>query len=131
MGSGQVKSVVREPRPMYAKLDGHTVVICTSLAEWLPWGMEHLEHGDGKSRQVAFDQLDEKRIDVSTVFVGLNVGILDGPKWFETAVFCDKGYDDPLHGQRQLYATWEEAESGHASMVAAVFCELARRKENS
>ena len=114
-------------RPMYAKLDGHTVVVCANLAEWMPWALEHIENSDGKSRTVAFNEFDNERVLVSTVFVGMNHGVISGPMWFETRVLCEDS-NDALHGRGSRAATWEDAERCHAQAVADVEEELLRRK---
>jgi len=53
---------------------------------------------------------------VSTIFLGLDYQFGDGPPLiFETLVF-----DGKLDQQMMRYSTWEEAERGHARMVAQV-----------
>ena len=53
---------------------------------------------------------------VSTIFLGLDHSFGgDTPILFETIVF-----EGPLDGEEARYATWDEAEKGHAAMVERV-----------
>ena len=64
--------------------------------------------------QVALDFVDGAR--VSTVFLGIDRAYLDHvPIVFETMVF-----GGPCHQDTRRYSTWDEAERGHAEMVALV-----------
>lgn len=55
---------------------------------------------------------------VSTVFLGMNHNYFgDEPLLFETMIFADDLED--IAGYTERYATWEEAEAGHARAVAA------------
>lgn len=66
-----------------------------------------------EERRVARDEVGDRT--VSTVFLGINHGLVDGPPvLFETMVFGPEGEE---HCQR--YSTWEEAAAGHAAVVAA------------
>lgn len=73
----------------------------------------------------AFNDMDARRVArtgvgdsvaVSTVFLGMDHGFReDGlPLLFETMVF-----GGPMDGDEDRYATWSEAEAGHARKVAA------------
>lgn len=54
--------------------------------------------------------------EVSTVFLGSNHNLYDGPpEIFETLVF-----GGPLDQEMERYSTWDEAVSGHAAMVDRV-----------
>ena len=77
----------------------------------LAWG-RWLEKGD---RIVAKTEVGDTKI--STVFLGLDHSFSgDGPPiLFETMVF-----GVPLDGEMNRYATWDEAEKGHAVMVERV-----------
>ena len=86
-------------------LKGHEAVPA-DLMEWAQW----FETAD---RTVAKAQLPGD-VSVSTVFLGLNHDFLgDGPPiLFETMIF-----GGPLDLEEARYATWDEAEEGHAAMV--------------
>ena len=88
----------------WARLEGHAVVSTNNL----PIGAFK------KDRRVASDTVGEA--DISTVFLALNHGDPDGKAlWFETMVFGGE------HDQWQdRYETWEQAETGHRRVVAAL-----------
>ncbi len=87
-------------------LKGHEAVP-TDLMTWARW----FEKGD---RIVAKDTVGEVR--VSTVFLGLDHSFGTGPLLlFETMIF-----GGPLDGDMDRYTTWEQAEAGHAAMLAKV-----------
>ena len=89
-------------------LDGHTPVACDDVMAWRHW----METAD---RRVANQRRGGVR--VSTVFLGLNHNWGGGrPLLFETMVF-----GGPHDENQNRYATWEEAEAGHAAMCARVF----------
>ena len=89
-----------------AILDGHKVVPC-DLMTWTKWF-------GTSNRIVAKTSLGVA--EVSTVFLGLDHRFGEGePLWFETMVFGGVLGDEQDH-----YTTWEEAEKGHAEMVARV-----------
>ena len=91
----------------YYILDGKRAV-AAGLMVWARW----YETAD---RKVA--NTERKGIRVSTVFLGLDHGWGEGPpQIFETLVFG--GEHD---GDMDRYATWEEAEAGHAAMCAKVW----------
>jgi hypothetical protein len=86
-------------------LDGRTPVPCEDLFTWGKW----LQTTD--QRRVAFTTT--RTAEVSTVFLGLNHQYGSGPPLlFETMIFggTHDGYSD-------RYATWDEAEAGHARAV--------------
>lgn len=89
------------------KLHGHEPVPC-SLLDYAA----ALE--DVKSRIVAQDHVGD--VLVSTVFLGIDHQWGDGPPLlFETIVF-----GGPHDQAQERYSTWEEAEKGHAAMLAKV-----------
>jgi len=89
-------------------LKRHEAVLCDDLLEWAT------AFEDGKSRIVCRTTIGDS--DVSTVFLALDHQWGDGPPLlFETMVF-----GGPLDQEQERYATWEEAEAGHASMVERV-----------
>lgn len=70
-------------------------------------------------RKVALTEVDG--FVVSTIFLVINHQFLEGPPLlFETMVFRREG-DKLGDGLAQLrYSTWEQAEAGHAELVAMV-----------
>jgi hypothetical protein len=95
---------------MYYILDWHTPIPVADVVTWGRW----YETGD---RTVKKDRIDEgSQVEVSTVFLGLDYNWCDGPPiLFETMVF-----GGPLADEMDRYATWDEAEAGHAAMVQRV-----------
>lgn len=100
--------------PRYYVLVGRTPI----AVDMLSWA-EALEkrHRDGRTTgtdpwRVAGDELDG--CDVSTVFLGLDHRFGGGgdPILFETMIF-----GGPLDGQQWRYATYDQAERGHAEAV--------------
>jgi hypothetical protein len=95
-------------------------VVIDDLFAWADW----METAD---RQIALDKFEG--FIVSTVFLGLDhsFDITDVPVLFETMVFFeDKNH--PLYEEWDLYqeryATWDEAEKGHAGIAEAMKCLL-------
>jgi hypothetical protein len=71
---------------------------------------------DISARIVAKDEF--AGVMVSTVFLGLNHRFGDGPPLlFETIIF-----GGPFDQEMNRYATYDEAETGHAAMVAKAKC---------
>jgi hypothetical protein len=73
-----------------------------------------------KKAQMAFDEYKlvartsmSNGVSISTVFLGINHGILGSDIWFETMVFG--GEHD---GCQYRYETWDEAVMGHDRAVA-------------
>lgn len=96
------------------RLEGHEPVPCT-MEEW-----SQMFSGGDAARRVAHTDLITGG-SVSTVFLGLDHRFLgDGPPLlFETMSFGTRG------GEIQVrYSTWDEAERGHAEVVA----ELTQRR---
>lgn len=89
----------------------------TPIDDLLAWG-EWMESAD---RQVALDEIDG--ITVSTVFLGLEHG---DRNLFETMVF-----GGPIDGEGARYQTWEQAEQGHAEMIAKVKAALQEEANSS
>jgi hypothetical protein len=91
---------------------GKIPVPCLKLLAWGRW-MEKNQ----RNRHVADNRLkgevdgEPVAIRVSTVFLGVDHNWLDGgdPQIFETMVF-----GGPHDGDQWRYATWDEAEAGHA-----------------
>ncbi len=101
-------------RSAYYILDGKTPVPVDDVLVWARWfeGDRTADH-----RVVARDDIGT--VLVSTVFLGIDHAWFDGPPvLFETLVF---GWS----GEMRRYATWEEAEVGHAEVVADVRAALA------
>ncbi len=93
MGIGKYILVGHEPKE---ELDLH---------KWGKW----FETAD---RHVAIDNLPNG-VTISTIFLGLDHGFDDGPPLlFETMIFGGDGDQDQWR-----YATWEEAEKGHAKAL--------------
>lgn len=91
----------------YYILDGHEVRKCENVIEWGEW----FEKAD---RKVAKTLIGD--VCISTVFLGLNHRIGDGPpQIFETMVFGGEKAEE-----MSRYSTWEEAEKGHGVMVDLV-----------
>lgn len=98
-----------ERGPMYATLKGREVVPCSDAMVWGAWF-------ETANRRVAETMLGRAR--VSTVFLGLNHGDVFGrgpALWFETMTFRGDNYSRDVYMAR--YATWDEAETGHAAAV--------------
>ncbi|MBJ7223566.1 MULTISPECIES: hypothetical protein [unclassified Brenneria] len=98
------------------RLEGRRAVPCPDIAEWARWFAI-------ADRRVAETWIDDFR--VSTVFLGLdhNHNALSNdevPVLFETMVFAGP---DPLDTMRR-YSLWEEAETGHAEIVAQLRQEM-------
>lgn len=93
-------------------LEGHDVVEVHDSLIWGRWLGENTE-----ARTVAVTPVADG--EVSTCFIGLGSAIDELKKRpslpFETMVF-----GGPAHGAGKRYATWAEAEAGHAAMVERV-----------
>lgn len=90
-------------------LDGHEPKP-VDLMTWARWFESNRD-----TRHVAVT--DHPLGKVSTVFLGLDhsFGARGAPLLFETMVF-----GGAMDGEMDRYATWDEAEAGHAAMVARV-----------
>jgi hypothetical protein len=93
----------------YYVLDGRTPRRVTDPKQWSKW------FGTA-DRTVGRDVIADEVL-VSTVFLGLdhNFGGSGPPVLFETMVFHGDDYGDV---RMRRYSTWEEAERGHAQIVA-------------
>ena len=101
-------------------LEGHTPVEEPDLLKWGRW----LETAD---RHVA--DTEHELFRVSTVFLGLDHQFGRGPPiLFETMVFTPTGDRFPESLECHRYATWEDAELGHAATVRRM---LERAREAS
>ncbi|HFH4040232.1 hypothetical protein C1I89_28140 [Achromobacter pulmonis] len=88
-------------KPLQYRLEGHRSVTCEDPVEWSQWFAT-------ADRRVAETWVDDVRI--STVFLGLDHNHLpDG---------------DPILFETEVYA-WENAEAGHAELVAMIQTEMA------
>lgn len=88
-------------------LNGHEAVE-TDLLTWAGW-FEENKRRVGKTNVLG-------KASVSTVFLGSDHQFGDGPPLiFETMVFGGQ-----LDQECDRYSTWDEAEAGHAAMVARV-----------
>lgn len=92
----------------YYVLDGHEVVAAQDIVSWSRWF-------EKAGRTVAKTKLGDA--EVSTVFLAMNHAFSprSKPVLFETLVF-----GGPLDQEMDRYHTWDEAEAGHAEMVARV-----------
>jgi hypothetical protein len=109
---------VRRPVIFYI-LEGHEPVPLPGLDAVQKWGEWLVQSGEDDPRRVAFTDLGWGT--VSTVFLGIDHGFGAGPPiLFETMVFANptKPGDMPDDREMNRYATWDEAEAGHAEMVA-------------
>lgn len=108
-------------------LDGKKAVPEPDLMKWAQW-MERRG-----VRHVGDDTVDG-RFRVSTVFLGLDHAWKDGPPiLFETMVF-PKNKEELSDEEAELrlfdrYSTWEEAEAGHAHIIAELQMLIAQRWE--
>jgi hypothetical protein len=93
-------------------LHGQTPVPCEDLLKWADW----LETAN---RHVRDETVCDHR--VSTVFLGLDHSFAEGPPiLFETMVFCKHEPACDLDNEEERFATWADAEAGHAAMVSRV-----------
>lgn len=91
-------------------------VRCDGLLEWGTW----FERAD---RTVARDMIGE--VEISTIFLGIDHAFgRPGPLLFETMVFGSEQFEH----EQERYRTWEEAERGHAEVVARVMAESAAKE---
>ncbi len=88
-------------------LEGKTPVECEDLTTWVKW-LESADCG------VARTEIDG--VKISTIFIAVDHGHCEGePLLFETMVFGGE-----LDAELRRYATWDEAEIGHAEMCLRV-----------
>jgi hypothetical protein len=96
-------------RPVYYVLEGKTPVPADRLTrlEWFEWFESY-------NRCVA-ETITPNDVCISTVFLGIDWQHRpDGPPLlFETKIFGGWKWDET-----RRYSTWEEAEAGHAEVVA-------------
>jgi hypothetical protein len=111
----------------YYVLDGHEPRAVDTVEEWAAWYEE-------AKRRVDFTDLGF--CTVSTVFLGVdhNFWGKGPPILFETMVFANpvkgEAFPEELGDLSLRYATWDEAEAGHADMVAEVRRKFWRRQAN-
>ena len=100
-------------------LQDRTPVAEPNASAWQAWMMAAQKDG---SRIVSQTRIDA-HISVSTVFAGMGQGPagspgIDRPMVFESAVF-----EDGQVRETYVYATWDEAQSGHAALITALNAE--------
>ena len=117
--------------PLHAILnEKHEVIPVRDWREWAEWMETGFGPGAENNRRVA--EIHINGWWVSTVFLGINHGFYGPPQWFETMVFEE--YPPPpeiggkiralLDEMQVRYATWPEAEAGHAAIVEMIRCGL-------
>lgn len=95
-------------RSLYYVLDKNGTPRAVDATEWGAF------FGDIDNRRVALDKVG--RVEVSTIFLGLDHGYGEGPPvLFESMIFGGK-----LDGEVQRYRTIDAARKGHAELVQAV-----------
>jgi hypothetical protein len=96
------------------KLVGRELVIVEDLIEWAT-AMEQMRRDD--TVQIGHDMVG--KIEVSTIFLGLDFGMPWGPpRLFETMTFEWPGGAPRRPLDTWRYTTLAEAEAGHAAVVA-------------
>lgn len=100
-------------KPRRCKLVDRRAVPCESTAEWREWFAS-------ADRRVDETWIDDLR--VLTVFLGLDHNVFEGndPDLFQTSVIVA----DVTHVMHR-YFIWEEAQAGHAEVVALIREEMA------
>ena len=104
-------------RPEAYILKGHEPVPATVM-QWMEWEKQGRE-ADG-TVPAAHRRVAETTINdywVSTVFLAFDHGLSSMPILFETMVWSDTDGDE-WDQYQDRYATWEQAEAGHAEVVA-------------
>lgn len=100
-------------------LDGKTPVEVKDLTEWAQW------FGRGNDNRRVAQTIFERKVNVSTVFLGLDHNFGDGPPiLFETMIF-----GGPFSDFQDRYETWEEAEKGHLNAVKMIFEDALKRED--
>jgi len=107
--------------PRYYILNDQNVAVLVDLYTWARWFEANDNHRIVQKTDLAGGVL------VSTVFLGLDHAFTeDEPrKIFETLVF-----GGPHDGEMDRYATWAQAEAGHAAMVQKVSGATVTRRTN-
>lgn len=111
-----------------AILVGHEVRRVKTMHEWGQW-FELASKTPGPRGRCTMRHVDDDtvgEIRVSTVFIGIDHSWGAGPPplWFETMVFGGK-----LDQMMQRYTTWEQAQAGHAYLLAIAKGEAAIVRE--
>jgi hypothetical protein len=93
--------------PKFYILDADNHVIGVDVVTWGRWWAEFT------NRSVGMTQITSE-IEVSTVFIGVDHRHYGKgpPLLFETMIF-----GGPLDGHQWRYASWDDAEAGHAAAV--------------
>jgi hypothetical protein len=91
-------------------LDAESRVRRAELMEWARWFEANAVNG---TRLVGLTEITSQ-VRVSTVFIGINSRYFGKgpPLVFETLVF-----GGPMDGEQWKYASWDDAETGHAVAV--------------
>jgi hypothetical protein len=127
--SMHLPSIHFPPGEWFGMLDAnHNVIYPESREQWSEWMFgDRLKVGVGR---IGYETINGWKI--STIFLGINHGFTGPDRWFETMIFLDEDAPAPLEDDERLkawrenqqtrYATWAEAEKGHAT-----FCEIIRK----
>ena len=108
-----------QPSGLYL-LRGHTPLAIASVPCWARWM-------SGADRQVAYTQ--RGTMAVSTVFLGLAQHVCpEGPPLLFASMAVRGDDDSPM--LCWYYATWSEADAGHADMVALLQAWEVQRGDN-
>lgn len=98
-------------------LDENRNLVAVDTATWAAWCER--THGEEFERLCRVGRTYIGPIDVSTVFLAAGIDLSWGqgkPQFFETMVFGGLKFND----MQYRWSTWEEAEAGHAAIVAMV-----------
>jgi len=97
--------------PLYYVLDQHTPIPSNDIGEFVRL------YDDFSARKV--EQTTVGQSFVSTIFSGVNIGLSETPKLFQTEVFGGR-----MDETQWLSATWEEAAATHQAIVDVLTSEL-------
>jgi hypothetical protein len=102
--------------PFTYVLDERTVVAEPNRDAWQAWlaaARERDEHVVAKTQVSA-------SLEVSTVFMGIDHALGDGPPGGAPVVFETTVFQGGKPGRKQRYSTWDQALQGHQGMVASL-----------
>lgn len=104
---------------MFYKLDKHEAIPC-SQHEWIAWigDRDNLKPPESAWR-VGLDRIG--KIEISTVFLGLDHSFGGTPKIFETMTFEN---DNDHHNHCERYSTWNDADAGHKKICEKIKQEI-------
>lgn len=80
---------------------------------------EYLDHQRENPQHLVVAKDWVQQVEISTILLGVTIGIRSDPRTFETMVFGGE-----LDRQFQRYRTWDEAAAGHREMVQKVQAEI-------